>query len=290
MHLLVPVGDHAGVDEIDDPIREHLGVNAEVAFVEHAAERGVGNGADAHLQRGAVGNEPGDVLANGLVNRRRRRGQMFGQGSIGQDERVQPRQVHQRVAVRARHAPVHFGNHQACASHRRQRRVDRRAERAVTVSIGRRDLNESHVERDPAGGEQGRDVGEKDRQVVGAAVGDGLAHRRAGKQRHRQKSSLVPLVDERRRPGGVEVIQRHPRQVRPPDQRLDEGGRCRGRAVDEHAHAALDRRDGGVGAYCAVLKSQLSASRRITSARRERASSPCASPRAGRRLSPAGRS
>ena len=54
-------------------------------------------------------------------------------------------------------------------------------------------------------------------------------------------------VDEGRRPHRVQVVERHVAHVTG-DQRLDERGGRGGGAVDEHAHAALDERDGLVGA------------------------------------------
>lgn len=63
-HFLAAVGDHARVDEVDQPVREHLRVHAEIVLVEEAREHRVGNGADAELQGGAVRHERRDVIAD----------------------------------------------------------------------------------------------------------------------------------------------------------------------------------------------------------------------------------
>jgi hypothetical protein len=57
VHLLEAVRDDAGLDEVDHAVGEHLGVDAEVVLVHQRREHRVGNGADAHLQNGAVGDE-----------------------------------------------------------------------------------------------------------------------------------------------------------------------------------------------------------------------------------------
>ena len=65
MHDLVPVGDHAVQLQIDQAVREHLGVDAEFELVAEAPQHRVRDPADAHLQRRAVLDEVGDQLADG---------------------------------------------------------------------------------------------------------------------------------------------------------------------------------------------------------------------------------
>ena len=62
--LLAGAGDHAGLDQVDDRVGEHLGVDAEVVL---AAQRQRGRGrdhADAQLEGRAVGHQVGHVLAD----------------------------------------------------------------------------------------------------------------------------------------------------------------------------------------------------------------------------------
>ena len=84
--------------------------------------------------------------------------------------------VQERIAERARHLVVHFGDHVPGAARRGQRAVDASAEAQVAVLVGRRGLDEGHVDRHLARGEQPFDFAEEDRRVVGAALLDGLAH------------------------------------------------------------------------------------------------------------------
>ena len=88
MDVLAAVRDDAGLDEIDHAVGEHLGVDAEVVLVEQAAQHRVGNRADAHLQRRAVGDERGDVLADGVLDRVDGRGGVRVERAIGIHERA----------------------------------------------------------------------------------------------------------------------------------------------------------------------------------------------------------
>ena len=68
VHLLQPVGDVAGDGEIHDAVGEHFGVDAQIVLVAKAPQRGVGDGADAHLQRRTIFDETGDVGADGILH------------------------------------------------------------------------------------------------------------------------------------------------------------------------------------------------------------------------------
>jgi hypothetical protein len=178
---------------------------------------------------------------------------MLVQRPIGVDEGSQPIERHERVAVRAGHPLVDLGDDQPRRVRRGERRVDRGAERAVAMAIRRRQLQEGDVERDRAAREQARDVGEENRDEVGAPFIDRPPQRRAGEQGNRGEASLVLRLGERRRSGRVQVIQRHVRQVRPAGQRFDERRRRGGGAVDEETHPARDAGHGLRGRHRARL-------------------------------------
>jgi hypothetical protein len=69
MVVLLAVGDRAGLDQRQDAVADHFGVDAEVALVGQLHHHRVGNAAVADLQRGAVVDHVGDVLADGLLHR-----------------------------------------------------------------------------------------------------------------------------------------------------------------------------------------------------------------------------
>ena len=56
-----PAGDDARGDEVDDGLRDDVGVDREVAAVDEVGEHLVRDAADADLERGAVVDEAGDV-------------------------------------------------------------------------------------------------------------------------------------------------------------------------------------------------------------------------------------
>jgi phosphoserine phosphatase len=61
---LPPSGDDARLDEPDEAIAEHLGVDAEVAPVAETRQHRTGDVADPHLDGRAVLHQVGDVAAD----------------------------------------------------------------------------------------------------------------------------------------------------------------------------------------------------------------------------------
>ena len=124
--------------------------------------------------------------------------------------------------------------------------VDRRAQRAVAVLVGRRELQQRRVERDPPAGEQGRDVGEEHRREVAAPLVDGIAKIRADEEGVRPEAGGRGLVDcERARQ--VEVVGGDVLDVAPFES-VDERRRRGGRAVEKNVHSAVHVGDRFVGA------------------------------------------
>ena len=58
------IRDDTGFGQGYHPIGEHLGVNTEIPLVPQRKERCVRDGADAHLERGSIGNEGSNVFAD----------------------------------------------------------------------------------------------------------------------------------------------------------------------------------------------------------------------------------
>ncbi len=238
MDVLQFVRHHAGLDQIDDTVREHLRVDAELVLAEQAPQRGVRNRADPHLQRRAIGDQGRHLFADGVLDRRRRDRLEHVQRAVRMDERVKAIEGDERVAEGARHLLVDLRDQMASRVRGRKRRVDRGAERAVAVPVRRRQLDDRHIEREPSRREQRGNVGEKHRDEIRSSFVDRPAERRADEQGDREEAFPVFRSGKWRRPLSVHVKQLHIGEVRAPRQRLEERRRCGGRAVDEDAHAA----------------------------------------------------
>ena len=168
--------DDARLHQIDHAVRAHLGVNAQVALVVQTMENGLGDAADPGLQRGAVGNERGHVARHAHVHLGERLGAVLQQRPVALHNRGDMAHVHGGFAVRARHLPIHFGNHDPGAARGRQRAIHRGPQAHESVRIRRRNLHQHHVERQRAGLEEAFNLAEKDGCVIGAPVAHRLAH------------------------------------------------------------------------------------------------------------------
>ena len=127
--LLARPGDHAGLDEVDDRVGEHLGVDAQVAACR--AGRAPSAAGIAPIPSWSVapsGHELGDVLADpplDVADRADRRARRAGRRtstarSICDD-------VDEAVAERPRHRPVELDDDRLRGPDRRVHRLDRRA-------------------------------------------------------------------------------------------------------------------------------------------------------------------
>jgi len=70
--LLVPIVDDAGLHQIGDPVADRPRVDAETLLAAERAGHRLGNRAEAELDRRAVGDQAGDVIGDGAVDRPRR--------------------------------------------------------------------------------------------------------------------------------------------------------------------------------------------------------------------------
>ena len=170
--LLARAGDDAGLDEIDDRVGEHLGVDAEVALVAERERGGGRDAADAQLERGAVGDELGDVLADPPLDVAELADRVLVGRHVDLDGEVDLAHVDEAVAERARHRAVELRDDGLRGPDRGVHASTRRAERAEAVGVGRGHVDEDRVERQHAALEQ-RAVGQEDRDVVGTALVDG---------------------------------------------------------------------------------------------------------------------
>ena len=142
-----------------------------------AAEDGVRDLADAHLQRGAVGDERGHVAADlgarvvdGPRRELRQRGVDWHQprDALDVDERIAERPRHSRVDLaRARGPPC---RRPCCTMSTDTPRLQK------PVRSGGRHLDERDIDPDATRGDEARDLGQEDRHEVRAAVVHRGAH------------------------------------------------------------------------------------------------------------------
>ena len=102
---LAAAGDHARLDQVDDAVGDHLGVDAQVLLVLEELQHRLRDAADAELDGRAVLDQRGDVLADlarCLASRLGRRALSMSGASAGHQD-VEVVDVEEAVAQRARH-------------------------------------------------------------------------------------------------------------------------------------------------------------------------------------------
>src|SRR5262245_9595365 len=130
--------DDALLDEVDEPIREQLRVNAELAVAIEQPQHGVRHGADASLERRTVRDTFGDQRCDATVDvRRGARGQL-NHRSVRGTPAGELAHVQLVLPERARHQRVHFDEKGDLADER-CRILGVAAEREVAVPVGRGD-------------------------------------------------------------------------------------------------------------------------------------------------------
>ena len=133
---LLGAGDGAALDEVDDPVAEHLGVDAEVFLVFEELGDGLGDVSDAALDGGAVFDEAGDVgadLAEAVVDGV---GGGFEDGLGLLDEDIDLVDVEVAVAVGAGHLVVDLCDDVLGVERGGADDVDGDAERAEAARVG----------------------------------------------------------------------------------------------------------------------------------------------------------
>ena len=203
---LQPVRHHPALEERQDGLAEHPGVQAEVAMARERAKHRVRDRADAELQRRAVGDQPGDVRADLALHLADARDRIARQRPRRPHQRVDPETRRQLTAVHPRHALVDLRQHDPRAGRRGQRIAVRRADRRHAVD--RRRKREHHdVGLHRPGGEEPREL-----RVVARHDLEPPGAREAEVRRER---AVARVAEPRRRIGRESV------RIHRPDEDLD---------------------------------------------------------------------
>jgi hypothetical protein len=181
--LLARPVDDARLDEVDHGVREHLGVNPEVALVAQGQRRRCRNGPDAKLQRGAVGNEVRHELPDPALDVPDRIKRVCIWGQVDFDGEIDLVHVDEAIAERAGHRAVELDDHGLRRPDRRVHRLDAGPKRTEAVTVRWRGIDEHRVEGQGPRREQPGNVRKEDRHVVGAPLMHGRASVRADEQR-----------------------------------------------------------------------------------------------------------
>ena len=136
MDLFAVAGEDARLDQVDDAVRAHLAVHAEVFMVAEAAEHGVGHTADSGLKNGSVRYQRRDMRGDAALDVRRRLHRKLEQRAVGFDDGVDLADVDEALAVGARHLPVHLDDEMARAETRGHAAIDGRAKAEKPVVVG----------------------------------------------------------------------------------------------------------------------------------------------------------
>ena len=159
-------GDHAGLDEVNDRIGEHLRVNPQILLVLQELQHRLGDPADAQFQGTPVLHQRRDELAD-LPRHVVRLGRLeLDQRRVGRDQDVQIVHTEETVAEGARHLRVDLSDDEAGVLGRALDDVYRDAQAAHPALVGRRHLDQRRIQRQFTGGEQAGNIGEKDRCIV----------------------------------------------------------------------------------------------------------------------------
>ncbi len=198
--------DYAALHQRKHAVGEHLGMDAEVLVAAQLRQHGIGNGADAHLQRRAVLDQGCAVLADGRLGLVRLGEVRLHQRSVVLHEIVDLRRVDHGLSEGAGNVLVHHGEHVIGGLHGGQRRVYRGAERYEAVFVGRRYLNHRHVAGNRAAAVQALRLAQENRNVVGVAALRHFADVAAHEERVELEHAFEFLVGIGRRAFGVQVV------------------------------------------------------------------------------------
>jgi len=161
--------DHTPLDQLDEGLGDHVGVYAEVAPVGEMAKHLVWDASEADLERRAVFDDACDVAGDPLCHCADRRVDVLDHWRFHNDDAVDSIDGHQAVTSRARHVRIYLRDDHASRGHRFLGDIDRDAQTAHAVVVGRRDLHKRDVDRQSTVTDEGGQLGEGDRNVIGPA-------------------------------------------------------------------------------------------------------------------------
>ena len=226
-HLLEPVGDRTGFNQLDDAVGKHLRVDAEVLLVFHARQRRIRNATDAHLQGRTILHQIGNQLPDLGLHVRFRLGVMRLQRTVGGDESADPAEWHDVVAVGPRHLLVDLRDHNPRGIGGGLAGITGGAERAKAMRIRGRQLEDRHIQLHLTGEKKPGNIRQENGHKIRPTFLHRRTHGRPDEQRNGPEFLLAALLGKGSRTIGVQMIELHLFQIPPGRQGLYQ--RCRRR-------------------------------------------------------------
>ncbi len=172
---LAGVVDDALLHQLHDAVADEFRVDAQVLLAVEVREDRVGDRPVADLDRVAVFDKPGHVVADPLGDIRVRSGVVLEQRLVVGHDEIDVVDVEEGVAVDPRHVPVDLDDNDPGRLRGGLDDVDADAHAEVAVLVGQRSLEKGHVHVLEAPPEQAGHLGEIHRRVVGQPLVHGPA-------------------------------------------------------------------------------------------------------------------
>src|SRR5271166_7078964 len=176
LEVLAQPVDHTRFNQWDRVVRDQFGMHAKVPAVHQVGQDGIWNAADAALQHRAVFDQRRDMRADRAMEISDLIFLDLAQWARDFHNGVEFADVDETVPVSPRHLRVHLRHHAMRVLGGGKRGLDVHAEAAIAMRIGRRHLDKSDVDRHLAALDEGLDLAQEDRRVVGAASVHRLAY------------------------------------------------------------------------------------------------------------------
>ncbi len=189
-------------------------MNAKVALISKTRQDSIRYAADAHLQRGAIGNKRGNIARDAHMHVAHRFDGEFEQRPAGLNNRGDVAYMDDIISVRAGHPLVDFSDNQLCASRRGEHAFNRGSQAHEAVLVGRRKLQQRHIDGQRAALDQVFNFAEEDGDVIDASGSHRLAHIGAHKQGAMAEMAFVLGVGIARKPQRAEVNNLYIAQLR----------------------------------------------------------------------------
>ncbi|MCY1352654.1 hypothetical protein D9M69_389640 [compost metagenome] len=142
---LARVGQHAGLGQRGNAVPDRAAVQAQVAAVMQRGHHGLGQVADAHLQRGAILHPARDMARDRLLRRAGGAALQADRRMRGIDQQVDLVRGEVAAAIGPWHFRVHLGDNHAGPVQRRGNVLMHQAHAVAACLVGRRHLHQHYI-------------------------------------------------------------------------------------------------------------------------------------------------